>query len=120
MRLEVSFNPPFDLNVKTDQENGDQKQNSQNDNDVDEQIDYAESLSRHEYYNGGLNEMYKAILASLERLKALESALAEELVGCSTCDYDEAEGVLINHCKACQFDVTALAWDWMHGSKAND
>jgi hypothetical protein len=33
------------------------------------------------------------------------------LEGCPHCDYDEAEGGLMNHCDACCRRVTALTWE---------
>lgn len=32
------------------------------------------------------------------------------LKGCQRCDYDEAEGVLIDHCAECRRKVTLFAW----------
>jgi hypothetical protein len=49
---------------------------------------------------------------SLNESEILE--LAAALKGCTKCDYDEAEGALLCHCKACQHKVTSLAWEIVH------
>lgn len=33
------------------------------------------------------------------------------LLGCSSCDYDEAEGDLLDHCASCQKKIVALAYE---------
>lgn len=48
-------------------------------------------------------------LAMKER-KALKAKFTELLKGCMKCDWDEAEGGLFLHCKACQLEVTRLAY----------
>lgn len=41
----------------------------------------------------------------LERMRAA-------LQGCGECEYDEAEGGIMDHCPKCKLKVTQLAWDF--------
>jgi len=41
----------------------------------------------------------------------LRKAMRDVLDGCPRCDYDEAEGALIDHCLECRRKVTMKAWE---------
>lgn len=47
-----------------------------------------------------------------------DAALRKSLAGCRSCDYDEAEGGLVNHCDACCRRVTAAAWEFVAAQDA--
>ncbi len=49
-------------------------------------------------------------MTPIERAK---SELVAVLHGCSCCEYDEADGVLMNHCDKCCREVTAASWKFM-------
>ena len=57
------------------------------------------------------NAMHNAgIAAERELLKA------EVEKSCGHCDYDEAEGGLLNHCPACCHRITSFVWELTHPS----
>lgn len=45
-----------------------------------------------------------------------DEALRKALEGCSGCEYDEAEGGLINHCNKCCREIAGAAWTWANSS----
>ena len=54
-----------------------------------------------------LSSRERAILVLHAKLTKIEAALQ----GCGSCDWDEAEGGLVNHCAACCRKVTMAAWE---------
>ena len=40
-----------------------------------------------------------------------QKQLEKLLLGCPTCAYEEADGVLYRHCNKCQFDISKLAYE---------
>ena len=44
-----------------------------------------------------------------DQAEATLSALRRALRGCGGCDWDEAEGGLVDHCAACQRQITTIA-----------
>lgn len=49
-----------------------------------------------------------------DQRKALVALKTSVENSCSQCDYDEAEGFLVNHCAKCCHRITALAWEITH------
>lgn len=45
-----------------------------------------------------------------------EKELRKALAGCSRCDYDEAEGGLLDHCDKCCRNIATVAWRWANAS----
>jgi len=70
--------------------------------DANFQRAYAEQV------NAMVNKLLKEERTELTKL---QKAFRELLKGCNQCDWDEAEGGLLNHCPACCHKVTTLAWE---------
>jgi hypothetical protein len=49
--------------------------------------------------------------------EAIEVEMRRLLAGCSKCEYDEAEGGIVNHCDACCRKFTTAGWRWAHAPK---
>lgn len=57
----------------------------------------------------------RAAKAALARLQGLIEFKAEVTKACRGCDYDEAEGGLVNHCPNCCKRIATAAWAFVHG-----
>jgi len=55
----------------------------------------------------------KAVLQAASRTAMKKVALARAVLQdtcCNTCEYDEAEGVLLNHCGKCCREIVTKLW----------
>ncbi len=61
--------------------------------------------------NEGINRL-RLIAGKLGRVSRLlmDNGLDEVLEGCPRCEYDEAEGVILDHCDACCRVIATAAW----------
>lgn len=59
----------------------------------------------------------RAGAAAASRLRAVETFKAEVTNSCGACDYDEAEGGLVNHCPKCCHRIATAAWAFVHQEK---
>lgn len=57
-----------------------------------------------------MGKTVESVTVEESKLEKLKQLLRN---GCSACDFDEAEGYLLNHCDKCCREITTLAYEML-------